>query len=167
MSGDKNQSPKVNTYSLSNSKSEILDTQEKVVHRTVKSEIQNINQNNLEEENQNQLSKSESGNYSIIIIYGLIILSLIIGLVIGYKIIKEGNVQDEQQMDVFVNIISKSLLNDLEQHKFLIIDDQRKQLKKFYEKIFSNILWQKIVKYIQQQPNVLLSKDNKKWILKD
>ncbi|CAD8155547.1 unnamed protein product [Paramecium pentaurelia] len=167
MSTDISNSPKPKTQSMSCSKSEIVSNFTEVIYRGPKSEI--IQSKNIQDVDQNdiQLNKTQSGNYLNIIIIGLVILGLVAGLVIGYKIIKQGNVQDEEQMNVFVNIVSKSLLNNLEQHKFLIIDEQFKQLKKFYEKQLTNILWQKIVNHIQQQPNVILSQDKKKWILKE
>ncbi|CAD8121049.1 unnamed protein product [Paramecium sonneborni] len=149
------------------SKQENVDKQEEIVHRNVKKNIENKKQINNEEKDFKENSQPESRNYLTIIIYGLIILGLIGGSVLGYKILKAGNVQDEEQMDFFVQTISQTLLNDLRQQKLLIIEEQKKQLQNFYEKQFSNIHWQKIVKYIQQQPNVIVSQDKKKWIQKE
>ncbi|CAD8205118.1 unnamed protein product [Paramecium octaurelia] len=167
MSEEKSYSPKPKAYSMSCSKSEIIDNQTEVVHRATKSEMIYPNKDLDGGKTNSQQTQTSSGNYLNIIILGLVILGLTAGLVIGYKIMKSGNVQDEEQMNVFVNIVSQSLLNNLEQQKYLIIDDQLKQLKKFYEKQLTNILWQKIVKHIQQQPNVIISQDKKKWILKE
>ncbi|CAD8112545.1 unnamed protein product [Paramecium primaurelia] len=167
MSQEKSNSPKTKAYTMSCSKSEVMDNQTEVIHRATKSEIIQSNKDQDEGHINSQQMKNQSGNNLNIIILSLVIIGLIAGLVIGYKIMKSGNVQDEEQMNVFVNIVSKSLLNNLEQQKFLIIDDQLKSLKKFYEKQLTNILWQKIVKHIQQQPNVILSQDKKKWILKE
>ncbi|CAD8196405.1 unnamed protein product [Paramecium octaurelia] len=166
MSARNSNSPKQKTQSMSYSKSEFLSNSNEVVHRGAKSEIIQSNKISDEDQFDNQESKTKSGNYYNIIVIGIVILGLAAGLVIGYKIMKSGNVQDEEQMNVFVNIVSQSLLSNLEQQKFLIIDDQLKQLKKFYEKQLTNTIWQKIVTHIQQQPNVLLSQDKKKWILK-
>ncbi|CAK61779.1 unnamed protein product (macronuclear) [Paramecium tetraurelia] len=166
MSATNSNSPKPKTQSMSYSKSEVLSNSNDVVYRGPKSEIIQSNKILDEDHFDSQQSKSKSGNYFNIIIIGLVILGLTAGLVIGYKIMKSGNVQDEEQMNVFVNIVSQSLLSNLEQQKFLIIDDQLKSLKKFYEKQLTNTIWSKIVTHIQQQPNVLLSQDKKRWILK-